>query len=418
MSLLPGKLILLGDFNVHWDNPAKYDVIRFSSATTSAGFIQHVNGPTHKDGHTLDLVFTRSDETLLKDCFTEDKLMSDHRVICFTLDLPKPKPMKIVSTQRKYCDIDNVKSAKSLDELISNQPSHILHDSSAMFEWYDSGMKFLLDTYAPSTTRTRLVKNRMPYYTDSIHTARRERRRAERKWRKSGSELDRELYLIENRKVNELTMSAKQAFFKDKLSTCSTKDVYRTINSLLNKHVQQLPYYDSAADLANQFSSYFVNKIVNIKMKLDSQNVNVPDRFCDSSCENIPPLEVFRPTTDEEILKIIMSSPSKTSRLDPIPTWYLKDKNLPQLLPVLTDIVNVSLSTGVFPKGAHSAIIRPLLKKPTLDQNVLKNYRPVANITFVGNLIEKNCMLTSNRTYGFKPPRGSLPISIQTTAQH
>ena len=61
-------------------------------------------------------------------------------------------------------------------------------------------------------------------------------------------------------------MSAKQAFFKDKLSTCSAKDVYRTINSLLNKNVQHLPYYDSATQLANKFSSYFVTMgIVNIK---------------------------------------------------------------------------------------------------------------------------------------------------------
>ena len=29
ISLLPSKLILLGDFNGHWDNPTKYDVVRF-----------------------------------------------------------------------------------------------------------------------------------------------------------------------------------------------------------------------------------------------------------------------------------------------------------------------------------------------------------------------------------------------------
>ena len=74
-------------------------------------------------------MFTRSDDTLLKDCQTENKLMSDHYVICLTLDSPKPKPMKIVSTLRKFRDIDNEKFAKSLDELISNQPSHIQHDN-------------------------------------------------------------------------------------------------------------------------------------------------------------------------------------------------------------------------------------------------------------------------------------------------
>ena len=250
-------------------------------------------------------------------------------------------------------------------------------------------MKSLLDKHAPAITSTRTVKRRMPYYNDSIHSSRRERRRAERKWRKSKSELDRERYLEAKRNVNDLILSAKQAFFKDKLSSCTTKDVYRTINTL-NKNIQHLPYYDSAKELANQFSSYFVNKIVNIRNNLDSENVIMTDNFRGSSNgdADVTPLEVLRPTDEKELLKIINRSPSKTSRLDSIPTWFLKE-NISQLLPLLTNIVNASLSTGIFPKAAHSAIIRPLLKKPTLDKNILKNYRPVANITFVGKLIEK-----------------------------
>ena len=123
------------------------------------------------------------------------------------------------------------------------------------------------------------------------------------------------------------------------------------------------------------------------------------------------------PDSEIELLKIINSSPSKTSRLDPISTWYLKD-NLPELLPVFVDIVNVSLSTGVFPKGAHSAIIRPLLKKPTLDQNTLKNYRPVANITFVGKLIEKIACSRLTEHIDLEQPCGHLSICIQSTAQY
>ena len=59
--------------------------------------------------------------------------------------------------------------------------------------------------------------------------------------------------------------------------------------------------------------------------------------------------------------------------LDPIPTWLLKD-NIEHLLLLLTDVVNSSLSTGVFPKGAHTAIIKPSLKLSTLNINELKSY--------------------------------------------
>jgi retron-type reverse transcriptase len=35
------------------------------------------------------------------------------------------------------------------------------------------------------------------------------------------------------------------------------------------------------------------------------------------------------------------------------------------------------------------ARVRPLLKKAGLDQNVLKNYRPVSNLTFISKILEK-----------------------------
>ncbi len=96
----------------------------------------------------------------------------------------------------------------------------------------------------------------------------------------------------------------------------------------------------------------------------------------------------FDPTTEDEILKIIKGSASKTCSLDPIPTWFLKE-NIQDLLPIITEIVNSSLSSGILPSTARTAVIRPLLKKPSLDKNCLSNYRPVANLSFLGKIIEK-----------------------------
>ena len=36
-----------------------------------------------------------------------------------------------------------------------------------------------------------------------------------------------------------------------------------------------------------------------------------------------------------------------------------------------------------------SAVVKPLLKKPSLDLNVLKHFRPVSNLSFVSKLIQK-----------------------------
>ena len=51
-------------------------------------------------------------------------------------------------------------------------------------------------------------------------------------------------------------------------------------------------------------------------------------------------------------------------------------------------IVNASLNTGTFPKQFKTALVTPLLKKASLDQNELGNYRPISNLAFIGKLIE------------------------------
>ena len=53
-----GKLLIAGDFDIHVDNSAVSDSIKFSSFLSSMGLTQHEVGPTHSKGHILDLVIT------------------------------------------------------------------------------------------------------------------------------------------------------------------------------------------------------------------------------------------------------------------------------------------------------------------------------------------------------------------------
>ncbi len=106
-------------------------------------------------------------------------------------------------------------------------------------------------------------------------------------------------------------------------------------------------------------------------------------------------LEHFRPTTVEELNKIIMSGTSKSCELDALPTSLLK-KTLSAHLPALCEIVNLSMKTGKFPSSLKTANVTPLIKKPSLDVNILKNYRPVSNLAFTGKLIEKTVLARLN----------------------
>ena len=57
--------------------------------------------------------------------------------------------------------------------------------------------------------------------------------------------------------------------------------------------------------------------------------------------------------------------------------------------PPITKLINLSLSSGTLPPTFKFAHVTPLLKKPSLGKEDLKNYRPVSNLSFISKLIEK-----------------------------
>ena len=98
-------------------------------------------------------------------------------------------------------------------------------------------------------------------------------------------------------------------------------------------------------------------------------------------------LDSFTKVSEGDIRNIIHSSPTKSCALDPIPTWLLK-KCGDELIPVLTLIVNTSMSCTEFPRELKRAILTPLIKN-ILDAEILKNYIPVSKLSVLSKLIER-----------------------------
>ena len=63
--------------------------------------------------------------------------------------------------------------------------------------------------------------------------------------------------------------------------------------------------------------------------------------------------------------------------------------HLSSIINIILRIVNLCFSSGNFPASCKSTIISPLIKKQDLDSEILKNYRPVANLSFISKIIEK-----------------------------
>ena len=91
----------------------------------------------------------------------------------------------------------------------------------------------------------------------------------------------------------------------------------------------------------------------------------------------------------DKVRHLVLRAPCKSSDLDPIPASLVKDRNDILITPI-TSIINLSLTEGSFPSHIKSAHVCPLLKKkPSLNKDSTKKYRPVSNLGFLSKVLEK-----------------------------
>ena len=118
-------------------------------------------------------------------------------------------------------------------------------------------------------------------------------------------------------------------------------------------------------------SDIFLGKIETIRdnLKASRESLHSPDVLSADVKFGGFQLTNFRPTSIAEIRKIMQKSPLKSCELDPLPTFLLKEC-VETVLPIITTIVNriESYVLATFRK----TVVRPLLKKAGLGQNVLK----------------------------------------------
>ena len=119
----------------------------------------------------------------------------------------------------------------------------------------------------------------------------------------------------------------------------------------------------------------------------DGEALDITDEVL-RSCGNL---------SERNVCELIRASAKKSCLLDPFPTNVVCD-SLNVLLPVITNMVNASLSTGHFPDNWKEAIINPLFKKGTIDF-AYKNLRPVSNLQFVSKITERAANYTPMSAY-------------------
>ena len=103
--------------------------------------------------------------------------------------------------------------------------------------------------------------------------------------------------------------------------------------------------------------------------------------------------------------------PKKSCYLDPMPTSVFYDC-LDEIIPTVTSIMNKSLSSGIVSECFKHALVKPLLKKVSLDPNCLKHYRPVSNLPLLSKVLERIALKHFFAEFTVSRPSSAVPICL------
>ena len=168
------KLLIVGDFNIHWDNSSNSETQKFRDILNSFGLTQMVQDGTHTNGHILDYVITRSCDSLVKSVEVSS-LLSDHAALHCVLNISKPAPSRRTISYRKLKSInhDDFHADLITSDLIINPETEL----DQLIEQYERTLSEIIEKHAPLKKCVITIRPFKGWYTKEIAEAKKIRRR-------------------------------------------------------------------------------------------------------------------------------------------------------------------------------------------------------------------------------------------------
>ena len=389
------NVIILGDFNIHINERSNPTILQFYDILSSFNLHQIIEGPTHDLGNTLDLVIHNFCDTTINDLHIDFSSKSDHAYIFFNLAYEIELQPKKSVTVKNFKDVNLELFKSDISLKVSNFTSNVDGNFLDVLENFNQLCKECVDKHV-ETKEIVIAKNTCPKWIDSeFRSARAKRRTLYKRWRRTQSDDDRLNFEIARSCTHNISLDKRSKFYATSIDKCnnSHKELFRICKNLLDKsNSSKLPLYENPKVMADKFNDYFIRKIENIRSSFTSNTTAKSGGDMDTYYGTT--MSKFRKLSQEDLKKIILSKPVKTSPQDPLPAVLLK-ACIDEVLPALTSLVNLSLSLGSM-DGLKDTVIKPLLKKAGLDPEVFKNYRPVCDLLYLSKLIERSVLVQAN----------------------
>lgn len=212
-------VVIGGDFNIHVQDRDDPDARRLADLLASFDLVQHVRGPTHRCGNTLDLIITPA--TCQLDDVTVDPagMLSDHSLVIGRLPVAVEPALIFEQQVRAWRRVDRAKLGRALEESELCQPVSSDADVDRLFDTYDAVLRDIADRMAPLHTIRRRRGRLAPWFDAECHSERRECRRLERRYSRTCTAEDRRLWVNATRSRHQ-TYRNKEQYWLARLTRC------------------------------------------------------------------------------------------------------------------------------------------------------------------------------------------------------
>ena len=148
---------MLGDLNVHFDMPTNRLVLKINSLLNRYSFYQAVAVPTHKFGHTLDIVMLRPTDDIVCSTTVTQLPSSDHYCVVCDLSAIKPVNHAELKQSRNLRGINFATFNADICQLIS--PT-----LCPTFEMLNNNLWLIPENHAPLSSCRVLINRNDPWY--------------------------------------------------------------------------------------------------------------------------------------------------------------------------------------------------------------------------------------------------------------
>jgi len=359
LLLLRYPVILCGDFNIHVYDPGDWAAKRFHQ-----------------------LLESRADN--VSNVKVGD-LMSDHRLITFKLDVRRPCLISdwVSCCQWNKLSLPEFANDLCVSRLVSNPEQLADLSADELADLFNREMSEFFDKHCLVIRRCRKCGLLTPWFDSECRASRRRSRMLERRYRRSQTDSDRLAWIQQVKAMRQLYEQKSQHHWQTLIADNKgdAKKLRRTFDSILRTSKGTMTT-KSNTHTADVFARFFQQKVDKVRAATAS---SPPPPTASIATEF---LEAWTEIQCDEVVKLISQAPNKTSQLDPVPTWIVKEFSS-LLAPFITLLFSKSLDSGQYPQSFKHAVVLPSLKKENMDPTQLSNYRPVSNLPFLPKLLEK-----------------------------